>query len=189
MVDKPKLGWNGLTYPWDPNLDQNFFRDPSITYQSKKQIMQNHAPHVCASLPPSSIRFQSALPGTLDHLQGLLKLMLLNTRRHDSIARNDLGTLHAGAGSGHWGLGEISIPKNVEVQPYDCLNRYRKVIYIYILYILYILYIYVNTMGWFTITASSRWLHKPVVWFWGCKGENPNHLRSRDFVMTWWVCA
>ena len=118
--------------PMRSKLRPTLFRDPSITYQSKKQMMQNHAQHVCASLPPSSIRFQSALPGTLDHLQGLLKLMLLNTRRHDSIARNDLGTLHAGAGSGHW-LGEISIPKNVEVQPYDCLNRYIKVIkYIYI---------------------------------------------------------
>ena len=173
-------------------LRPKLFRYRSITYQSKKQIMQNHAQHVCASLPPSSIRFQSALPGTLDHLQGLLKLMLLNTRRHDSIARNDLGTLPAaGAGSGHWRLGEISIPKNVaEVQPYDCLNRYIKVIYIYIYLHTYIwLYICKHYMGWFTVTASSRWLHKPVVWFWGCKGENPNHLRSRDFVMTWRVCA
>ena len=158
------------------------FRDPSITYQSKKQIMQKHAQHVCASLPPSSIRFQSALPGTLDHLQGLLKLMLLNTRRHDSIARNDLGTLHAaGAGSGHcWG----------NLDPQKCRSPtlwLPKPVYKSDIYIIY--YIYVNTMGWFTITASSRWLHKPVVWFWGCKGENRNHLRSRDFVMTWRVCA
>lgn len=130
--------------PMRSKLRPKLFRYRSITYQSKKQIMQNHAQHVCASLPPSSIRFQSALPGTLDHLQGLLKLMLLNTRRHDSIARNDLGTLHAaGAGSGHWRLGEISIPKNVA-------EVYKSDRYIYILLYIYTHiydYIYVNTMG------------------------------------------
>ena len=113
MTDTPKdeMAWHTDEIQWK----QSFFaiRVSPINHMHIMHIMQY------VKVPPSRICFQSALPGTLDHLQCLLKLMLLNTRCHNSIARNDLGSrFNAGVGGwGCWGCwrldpGKISIPKN-----------------------------------------------------------------------------